>query len=372
VNKQFLSLGKIFGIPLAVDYSWFLIFALLTWTLATGYFPSEFKNWPTAQYWIVGGVTAFLFFGSVLLHEIGHSLVALRFNIPVHRIVLYIFGGASELGEESPGAWTDFWITLVGPAVNLVLWVVLSLVNQVLPGSSPLKAVVEYLAYINLLLGLFNLIPGYPLDGGKILMAVIWGVTHKRPLAVMAAATVGSIFAYILIFIGVALLFSGNILNGIWIAFIGWFILNASGGAARRERIKSELAGHTVSEAMSRAYVTINADTPLQALVDEHILGGGRRSLLVKQGDTVVGLATMHILQTVPKEDWPNVTVSEVMIPTQKMKQISPQTGIWEAMEAMDKNGVNQLPVMDDGQVQGILSREDVISFLRRLVSTDG
>ncbi len=369
MNKQFLSLGKIFGIPLAVDYSWFLIFALLTWTLATGYFPSEFKDWPTATYWIVGGVTAVLFFGSVLLHEIAHSLAALRFNIPVHRIILYIFGGASEIGEESPGPWTDFWITLVGPAVNLVMWGILSLLNLILTGASPIKAVVEYLAYINLLLGLFNLIPGYPLDGGKILMAIIWGITHKKPAAVIAAATVGSIFAYLFIFAGVALLFRGSIMNGLWTAFIGWFILNASGGEARRERIKSELAGHTVMEAMNRAYVTITPDTPLQALVDEHILGGGRRSLLVKQGDTVVGLATMHVLQTVPKEEWPWTTVSQVMIPTQKMKLISPQTGIWEAMEALDKNGVNQLPVMADGQIQGILSREDVIGFLRRMAA---
>jgi Zn-dependent protease len=371
MNKQYFSLGKIFGIPLAVDYSWFLIFILLTWTLATGYFPSEFKNWPTLQYWIVGGVTAVLFFGSVLVHEIGHSLMALRFKIPVHRIVLYIFGGASEIGEESPGAWTDFWITLVGPVVNLVLWAILSLAVRLLPGSSPFTAVVEYLAYINLLLGLFNLIPGYPLDGGKILMAIIWGVTHKKALAVMTAATVGSFFAYLFIFAGVAVLISGSILNGLWIAFIGWFILNASGGEARRERIKSELAGHTVVEAMSRAYVTINPDTPLQALADEHILGGGRRSLLVKRGDTVVGLATMHVLQTVPKEEWPFTTVSQVMIPTQEMKQINPQTGIWDAMEALDKNGVNQLPVTVDGQVQGILSRDDVISFLRRMVANE-
>ncbi len=369
MNKQFLSVGKIFGIPLAVDYSWFLIFALLTWTLATGYFPSEFKNWPAAQYWIVGGVTAILFFGSVLLHEIGHSLVALRYKIPVQRIILYIFGGASEIGEESPGPWTEFWITLVGPAVNLVLWAIFGLIARVLTGPSAVKAVVEYLATINLLLGLFNLIPGYPLDGGKILMAVIWGVTHKKPLAVMVAATVGSIFAYILIVIGVALLFSGNILNGIWLAFIGWFILNASGGEAKRERIRKELAGHTVMEAMNRAYVSISADTPLQALVDEHILGGGRRSLLVKQGEKLVGMATMHVLQTVPKEEWPFTTVAAVMIPTEKMKQLSPQTGIWDAMEAMDRNGVNQMPVIVDGEVQGILSREDVISFLRKLAS---
>jgi Zn-dependent protease len=369
MNKQFLSVGKIFGIPLAVDYSWFLIFALITWTLATGYFPSEFKNWPTVQYWIVGGVTAVLFFGSVLLHEIGHSLAALRFKIPVQRIILYIFGGASEIREESSAPWTDFWITLVGPGVNLVLWAIFSLATPVLGGSPPVKAVVEYLAYINLLLGLFNLIPGYPLDGGKILMAVIWGVSHKKRLAVIVAATVGSFFAYIFIFVGVAMLFSGNILNGIWLAFIGWFILNASGGEARRERIKTELAGHTVTEAMSRAYVSINADTPLQALVDEHILGGGRRSLLVKKGDTLVGLATMHVLQSVPKDEWPIITVADVMIPTEKMKQLTPQTGIWEAMEAMDKDGVNQLPVMVDGQVQGVLSREDVISFLRKLAS---
>ena len=367
MNKRVFSLGKIFGIPLAVDYTWFLIFALMIWTLATGYFPSEYKNWPAAQYWIVGAVTALLFFGSVLVHEIAHSLAALRFKIPVHRIVLYIFGGASEISQESPDAWIDFWITLVGPAVNLALWGLLSLAGLVLPGATPVAAVVEYLATINLLLGLFNLIPGYPLDGGRILMAVIWGVSHKKTRAVMVAASIGSFFAYLFIIIGVALLISGNILNGVWIAFIGWFVLNASGGEARRERLKSELAGHTVVEAMSRSYVTINANTPLQSLADEILLGGGKRSLLVKQGDTVVGLATMHVLQTVPQDQWPFTTVSQVMIPTQKMKQITPQTDIWEAMEALDKDGVNQLPVVVDGQIQGILSREDVISFLRRL-----
>jgi Zn-dependent protease/predicted transcriptional regulator len=367
MNRQTISLGHILGIPLGIDYSWFLIFGLLTWTLATGYYPSEFKTWPVAQYWVVAAVTAILFFGSVLLHELGHSVVAQRYHIPVSSIRLLIFGGVSELNEEPTSAISSFFIAITGPLINLVLAGIFALLSLVVSGFEPLLALVKYLATINLLLGLFNLIPGFPLDGGNVLMSIVWGITHNKHRAILIAASSGSFFSYVFIFLGTYQILGGNLMNGVWTAFIGWFLLNASGGQVRRERLKELLAGHKASEAMNRSFTMVQADTPIQTLVDEHILGSSRRSFIVKQGDAMIGLMTMHPLQDIPKEKWLTTTAGEAMVPAVSLIQINSTTGLWEAMEEMDRDGVNQLPVMEDGQVQGMLTREDVISYLRKL-----
>jgi Zn-dependent protease len=369
MNNQSIPVGRIFGIPLRIDYSWFLIFALVTWTLATGYFPAEFKGWPAAEYWVVGLVTAFVFFASVLLHELGHSVVAQRYKIAVNSITLLIFGGVSEIKTEPVSALSEFWISISGPIVSLALAGIFAVLALLFASVEPLLALTKYLAYINLLLGAFNLIPGFPLDGGGVLMAIVWGISHKRHLGIVVATTVGSSFAYLFIALGAYQVLGGNFLNGLWTVFIGWFLLNASGGEARREKIKSSLSGHKVSEAMSLGYTIIPADTTLQYLVDEHILGGSRRSFIIQKDDAVIGLLTMHALQAVPRDKWPATCVDQVMIPTGQVKQINPDTEIWEAIEEMDRDGVNQLPVMLDGQIRGILTREDVISYIRSLSS---
>ncbi len=371
MNRQSLPLGRILGILVGIDYSWFLIFALVTWSLATSYFPAEFKSWPTAAYWLIGALTAILFFGSVFLHELAHSLVAERFNIPVRKITLYIFGGISEMKIEPPTATAEFWITLAGPATNLLLAGVFALLALPLAAVTPAEALFKYLAYINLILGLFNLIPGFPLDGGSVLMALVWGITHKRRWGIIAASTLGSILAYLLIFIGILQSFGGNIWNGLWIAFIGWFMLNASGGILRQERLKELLSGHRVAEAMSKFFTIIYPDTTLQCLVDEHILGSSRRSFIVKKDDQLVGMLTMHALQDVPKHEWGLKTVEQVMIPADQLISVSPSTELFEAIQAMDRDGVNQLPVIEAGQIQGMLTREDVISYLRRLQTNE-
>jgi CBS domain-containing protein len=243
---------------------------------------------------------------------------------------------------------------------------IFALLAMLVTGIDLILAPIKYLAYINLLLGLFNMIPGFPLDGGTVLMSIIWGVTHNKHRAVLISASIGSFFAYLFIFLGAYQVLSGSLMNGLWIAFIGWFILNASGSQVRRERLKGVLSGHKVSEAMSLAYTIVYADTTLQYLVDEHILGSGRRFFIIKKDGQMIGLLTLHHLQNVPREKWPTTTVNEVMIPIPQLKQVGPDTEIWQAIEEMDRDGVNQLPVMQDGQIQGMLTREDVISFLRK------
>lgn len=362
-----IRLGKIFGIPIGVDYSWFLVLILFTWTFAVGYYPSEFKNWSTVEYWVVGGITAVMLFVSVLFHELGHSWVALRYKIPVRNITLFIFGGISQISEEPVNAISEFWITIAGPIVSFISAGIFALLTLVTTGFTPLLAIVKYLAYINVILGLFNLIPGFPLDGGGVLMSIVWGITHNRHRALLIASGVGSFFAYLFIFYGVFQLFSGNLVNGLWIAFIGWFMVTAARGQVVQERVKGLLAGHRVSEVMSQSYTIIQADTTLQSLFDDHILGGSRRSFIVERRDEVVGLLTLHQLRDIPKEQWPATLVAQVMIPCERWKDLTPDTELWDAMQEMDRGGVNQLPVMTDGHIEGMLTREDIISYLREL-----
>ncbi len=367
MTRHTIPLGRILGIPIGLDYSWFLIFGLITWTLAVGYFPAEFKGWPPSEYWLVGAVTACLFFVSVLLHELGHSVVALRYKVPVRSITLFIFGGVAQIGGEPPSAIAEFWIAIAGPVVSFALAALFSLLEPLLAGAAPLLALAKYLAYINGVLALFNLTPGFPLDGGRVLRAVVWGVTHNLRRATLVAANVGRFIGFFFIFSGVWQIFGGNVVNGVWIAFIGWFLENAAVAQLQQQMLQGLLAGHTVSDAMSHNYTTVFADDGLQRLVDHHILGGGRRSFVVKRGKEVAGLLTLHRVKQVPQTEWATTRVAQVMIPLERMKRIRPNAALWAALEEMDRDGVNQLPVMQDGDLVGMLTREDLVSFLRTL-----
>lgn len=365
MRRQAISLGRILGIPIGLDYSWFLIFALLTWTLAVGYFPSEFNNWPTAEYWIVGGVTAVMLFVSVLLHELGHSMLAMHYKIPVRSITLFIFGGIAQIGAEPPGPAAEFWIAIAGPIVSFALAALFGLLQPVFTGVAPLLALAKYLAYINGALALFNLIPGFPLDGGRVFRAIVWGITHSLHRATLIAANVGRLIGFLFIFLGAWQLFSGNLANGLWIAFIGWFLESAAAREVQYRAVHDMLAGHKVSELMRRGCASIPADTNLQDLVEDHILGAGRRSLVVTQDGKVVGLVTLHGVKEVPQAKWPTSTAAQVMMSMDQIKYVGPDTQLWPALEEMDRDGVNQLPVMVNSHCVGMLSRENVIDFLR-------
>jgi len=354
------------GIPLGLDYSWFVIFVLITWSLAGGYYPSEFKNWPAALYWFMGGLTALLFFASILLHELGHSVVALRYKVPVRRITLFIFGGVAEIGAEPPSATAEFVIAIAGPAVSLALALVFSGIKPVVADVGPLWGLAKYLAYINFAVFFFNLIPGYPLDGGRVFRAIVWAVTGNMRRATLIAANGGRLFGFFFIFVGVWRIFGGDV-GGFWIAFIGWFLDGAATAQIHQVMFQGLLAGHTVAQAMSRGSVAISPDASLQEVVDQHILSSGRRCVLVNRGEDTVGLVTLHRIKEVPREKWPTTSAAQVMLPLDQMKWIGPDKELWTALEQMDRDGVNQLPVIAGGRIAGMLSREDVITFLRTL-----
>ena len=367
MTRQNVPLGKILGIPIGLDYSWFLIFALLTWMLAGSYYPAEFKNWQPLLYWVMGAATAIMLFVSVLLHELGHSVAALRFKVPVRSITLFIFGGVAQIGGESPSARAEFFIAIAGPIVSLALAVFFSVVQPAVAAIQPLWGLAKYLAYINFALVLFNLIPGFPLDGGRVFRAIVWAVTRNMRRATLLAANAGRFFGFLFIFAGVWQMLGGNFGNGLWIAFIGWVLDNAASAQVHQVMFQGLLAGHTASQAMSSHCVTVPTDLTLQRLVDEHILSSGRRCFLVNRGVNAVGLMTLHRVKKVPRPDWAKTTAADVMLPLEELKRVSPDTGLWAALQLMDRDGVNQVPVMTDSKVVGMLSREDVITFLRTL-----
>lgn len=364
-DRPTVALGRIMGIPISLDYSWFLIFALFTWMLAGSYYPAEFKHWPQWLYWVSGTATVMLLFASVLLHELGHSYVALRYGISVRSITLFLFGGVAQIGAEPPSAKAEFLIAIAGPIVSLALAVAFSVIQPAIAAIEPLWGMAKYLSYMNFALALFNLVPGFPLDGGRVFRALVWAWTKNLRRATLIAANAGRFFGFLFIISGVWRMLSGDFGGGLWIAIIGWFLDNAASAQVHQAVFEGLLSGYSVSQAMTADCVAIPADLPLQQLVDGHVLATGRRCFLVTRGAKTVGLVTLHRIKEVPRAEWANTAAAQVMLPLDDLIRIAPKAELWSALQLMDRDGVNQLPVMSDSQVVGMLSREDVITFLR-------
>lgn len=367
MTKQSVSLGRVLGIPITLDLSWFLVFALLTWSLATSVFPAEFGHWPTTLYWIVGAATALMLFVSVLLHELGHSMVARHYKIAVRRITLFFFGGVAEIGTEPPSASAEFWIALAGPAVSLALAIWFALLRPVAQAATPFLALTRYLAYINGSLALFNLIPAFPLDGGRIFRSAIWGVTHDLRRATRIAAGVGRFVAVLFILSGVWQVLTGNWGNGLWIALIGWYLQSVATSQVQQQALHDALAGHRVQQVMSRNYAIVPADTTLQQLIAQYIVGNGQSNFVVEQSGIPVGWLPASRIRQIDASAWPTTTAAQVMLPSRQFRWARPDEDLWDAMAEMERNGLNQMPVMAGDQIMGLLRREDVLRYLRTL-----
>lgn len=364
--RQGVPLGRILGIPIRLDYSWFLVVALLTWALADSYFPAEYTGWPPALYWLVGALTALAFFASLLLHELGHSFVALRYKVPVRSITLLVFGGVAQIGGEPPSAKAELRIAIAGPLVSFALAAAFYALQPLVADAEPLLGMARYLALMNLLVGLFNLVPGYPLDGGRVLRAAVWAVTRDLQRATLLAANVGRGFGFAFMLLGLWQVLGGN-LGGLWLAFIGWFLESAASAQIMQSAVQNLLAGRSVAQAMGGRCAAVAEDLTLQRLVDEHVLAQGERCFLVNRGERTLGLVTLHQVKRVPRAEWGTATVAQVMLPLEELRRVAPDTPLVAALQLMDRDGVNQLPVVAGGRVVGMLSRDDVISFLRTL-----
>lgn len=361
-----LRVGRVFGIELKIDYSWFIVFALVAWFLAGRYFPMTHPGWSIGVYWAMGAITALLFFASVVAHELAHSFVSQAHGVPVRDITLFIFGGVAQISEEPKRARDEFLMALAGPATSLVIVSLFGLLWLVsLPASPLLHALAGWLAWINVSLALFNLIPGFPLDGGRVFRAIVWSVTGNLRRATQIATGLGRVVANGFIFWGIWQIFDGNWANGLWIAFIGWFLENAATASYRRVALQEMLAGHTAREVTMTDCPRIPRGLTLDLLVDQVVLPSGRRCFPVVEDDQVFGLLTLHGIKKVLRERWAATRVEEVMIPLADLKTVHPDDELTIVFERMTAEDFNQFPVMEGRQLLGMVARDDVLAFLR-------
>ena len=358
-------IGKIAGIDIDIHVSWIIILVLLTVSLATGWFPQLYPRWAPATYWITSFIASLLLFVSVLVHELAHSLVARRRGLPVKSITLFIFGGVSNIEREPASPGIEFQLAFVGPLTSLVIGAVCYLIQLPLRRSnSPLEGILFYLAVTNILLGLFNLIPGFPLDGGRVLHSIVWRLTGNLRQASRVARLSGQVIAYLFILLGIWLFFAGDLLDGIWFGFIGWFLLSAAQSATAQDMLTSVLRGVTVGEVMHPKPATVPADISLQHLVDASFLPGGLRYALVMRGEKLVGLITLSDISHIPRDEWGQVLVSQAMIPLARLHVATPQQSLSDVLPFLAGRDVNQLPVADNGALVGILSRDAIVGYL--------
>jgi len=365
--KSGVSIGRIFGIPLRLHFSWFFIFALVTWALVASYFPDVYPNWSLMASILTGIITSLLFFGSVLLHELMHSVVAIASGIPVKSITLFIFGGVSQITEEPTKPKIEFKIAIAGPLTSIILggffWAIFYFVPESL---EYIKAVSFWLSLINLMLGAFNLLPGFPLDGGRVMRALLWWRTGNLRRSTRWASNAGRGISFLFIFGGIWLIFQGPEwwFNGLWLAFIGWFLGNAAVGSYRQLTLQQMLQGHEVNEAMTRSCITIQPNITLDELVSEHILPTGNQCFVVTDRGNIQGLITLKEIKEIPRVKWVAKKVSEVMTPVSELKQVNPNEDLARVMKILTEDEVNQLPVVEDGKIIGMISRENMLAFI--------
>ena len=359
-------LGRVLGVEIKIDASWFFVAVLVTWSLAVGYFPTAHPNWSSLSYWLVGALTAALFFVSVLAHELAHSLVSRALGTPVHDITLFIFGGASRLEREPRRPRDELLMALAGPALSLVAGALFGALWWVSGGRlDALHALAGWLAWINVVLGLFNLVPGFPLDGGRAFRAIVWSLTRDLHRATRIAAGVGEAVGLGLIFVGVWQIFGGDWANGLWIAFIGWFLRSAAVGSVQRQLAEDLLAGHTVREVMLTDCPQLPARLTLDAAIDQIVLPSGRQCFPVVDAERVVGLLTVQGLGHVPRARWTATRVQDIMLPATGLHTVQPDDELTAVLERMTNEEVTQLPVVEAGQFVGVVSQDSLLGFIR-------
>jgi Zn-dependent protease/CBS domain-containing protein len=376
--KSSWRLFRIVGIDIGVHYTWLFIFILISWTLAQGLFPQQHPGWGTSTYWAMGILTALALFVSVLAHELAHSLVANARGMKVSSITLFIFGGVSNLEEEPEKPWTEFSMAIVGPLTSLVLGFVLWGVafaiaarsvsfGDLISGAglnSPVASVIGYLAWINMVLAVFNLIPGFPLDGGRVLRSIIWGSTGSLTRATNAAAIIGRLFGWAFIAYGVFELLRGNWLGGIWIAFIGWFLSSAADASRRELTLKEHLSGVKVKDVMNTQAGSIGPETTVEQVVGNIFQRLHGRAVPVCRDDRLLGIVTIDDVKKVPREQWA-VTPVESIMTREPLYTVTPEDGLYSAFTMIARHAINQVLVTVNDKCIGMLTRADILTHLQ-------
>jgi Zn-dependent protease/CBS domain-containing protein len=361
--KSSFRLFRIAGIDIGIHYTWFFIFLLVTWSLAQGYFPQAYPNWSTLAYWITGALTAVMLFVSVLIHEMAHSLVARARGMSVNSITLFLLGGVSNLQEEPKQPGAEFVMAIVGPLTSFVLAGIFWALGKTLDPQSMVGALVGYLALINLLLGIFNLLPGFPLDGGRVLRSIIWASTGSLTKATNSAALVGRIFGWGLIIYGVIQALSGN-LGGLWTAFIGWFLNNAADVSQKDVSLREHFSKIKVKEVMGTNLETIPPETSVEEVVTGILHRKYDRAVPVCQKGRLLGIVTMTDIKELPKDKWATTPVEQIMTRS-PIYAVNPDDTVDTALKMLAEHDINQVIINQQDQCAGILKRSDIINYLQ-------
>ena len=368
--KSSIRLGSLFGIEVGLHYSWFLIALLITMSLSAQ-FQQAHPEWGQGVIWTTSLMTAVLFFAALLAHELSHALVARSRGLTTRAITLFALGGVAQIEKEPEDPKTEFWVGIVGPFSSAVIGVValaLAWASGWRLGSvpeTPLLSMLVWLGYINVSLAAFNMIPGFPLDGGRILRAVIWRFTRNGVRATQLAARVGQFVALCFIALGIFRFFSGAGFGGLWIAFIGWFLMQAAGSSYSSVRLNEVLKNVKVSDVMTRDCIAVDPHLNVKTFVDEYLLVSGARCFVVEENGKIVGLVTPHQIKELDRQRWPYTTLYDVMRPLDQLHTVSPSTPVIEALKTMGSDDVNQLPVVSGNHLDGIVTRANVLQFLQ-------
>ncbi len=359
-----IKIGSLLGIPIRLHYTLILAVLLIAWTVSFSLSPP----FSSLEAWTIGVVGAIALFASVLIHELAHSYVAIKNGLPVKRIVLFIFGGVSEIEEEPKSAGVELKMALVGPASSLVIGSVIILVwyaSTQLDLSPLIIAPLQYVGLINLLLGGFNLIPAFPTDGGRVLRAVLWKGKKNLVQATKTATSIGVAFSYLFMAGGLALIFLGLLINGLWFILIGWFLKNGAESSLRQTMVSEALAGVAVSDIMTRDVHTVEPDVPLKDLVEDYFSEYKHGGFPVAENSTLLGLVTIEDVKKIPKEKWPETKTAEAMTPCEKLTCLKAADSALEAFVRMSKQEIGRLPVREDGKLVGIISRSDILRAIK-------
>jgi Zn-dependent protease/CBS domain-containing protein len=372
-------IARILGIDLRVHLSWVLIFLLVTFSLADQVFPFTYPTWSQQKTIIVAAITALLFFGSVVVHEFAHALVARRFKMSVSSITLFLLGGVASLTREPPSAKAEFSMAIAGPATSLVIGGLALGLSQLvtnsldtLPSLQPVEAVTGYLGYVNVAVAVFNMIPGFPLDGGRVLRSIVWGLRRDRAPATRIAARGGQVVAGLFAIWAAYRVFTGDP-GGLWMGLIAYFLYGAATQTLQQERVTSAVGGARVGQLMSTQFVAVPRGISIGTLVRDHLLPNNLRAIPVVDGGAFAGLVTINDLRKVEQEQWPTMPVSTVMTPATDVPVVAPDELLAVALERFGPD-LPVLPVVEHGVLRGLLHRDSVLEYvrMRETVGFDG
>lgn len=391
--KSGLQLGRIAGIVIDIDLSLLIIFLLITFGLAGGVFPAWHPGWSAFMSWSTALAAAVLFFASVLAHELAHALVGRAHGVVIQRITLFMFGGLAHMENEPPSWRAELTMAIAGPLTSVALGVVFVWLAGLLGGSlqfhpqhpektlaalGPVASLLLWLGPVNLMLGVFNLVPGFPLDGGRVLRATIWGITGNLRRATQFASRAGQAFAWLLMWLGLLMILGlrvpflgGGLIGGLWIAVIGWFLNNAARTSYRQMLVRESLAHVPVARLMQTHFTSVPPELPVNALVEEQVIASGQRAFPVQAHGRLLGLVCLHDLQKSERGAWEKISVAEIMTPADSLVTVSPRQGALQALAILGERNFNQLPVLDHGLLVGLLRREDMVKWLSLHADTE-